>query len=265
MKYSVLPILLYLVSAYSAPNKQYKEHVVRCSFSNMSVPLDLRTSDSFDIWAVQKEYIDVRLTSEPQENLLRAATTECHSLIDDLDGMMQQHLKEQELGLKKSTDFFNNYQPYDTIVEKLHEWSRKYPHRMSFNSSIGLSYEGRDIPAVKISNSKNQKQKKAIWWNSGQHAREWIGPATVMYLIEKLLTSDDQQVLDWLDKFEFYITPIQNPDGYEYSRTPGHRFWRKNRRRNDDGSYGVDLNRNWDEHWNTVGSSSNPRSDVTFI
>lgn len=40
------------------------------------------------------------------------------------------------------------------------------------------------------------------------------------------------------------------------------RLWRKNRRLNAGGSYGVDLNRNWDEHWGGEGSSGTPTSDT---
>jgi len=36
----------------------------------------------------------------------------------------------------------------------------------------------------------------------------------------------------------------------------------KNRRPNVGGSFGVDLNRNWDDHWAYIGSSSNPSSDT---
>jgi murein tripeptide amidase MpaA len=59
---------------------------------------------------------------------------------------------------------------------------------------------------------------------------------------------------------EILITPMQNPDGYEYSRNH-ERYWRKNRRRNSDGTFGVDLNRNWDDHWGQFMSSSNPDDD----
>ena len=40
------------------------------------------------------------------------------------------------------------------------------------------------------------------------------------------------------------MVPCANPDGFEYSRNH-FSFWRKNRRKNPDGSYGVDLNRNF--------------------
>merc|ERR1711988_905823 len=138
-----------------------------------------------------------------------------------------------------------------------------------------------------------------IWINGGQHAREWIAPAAVMYMTEQLVKdyktgeklerlekskdlgeSDEwlmknkvpkdfgeslesgvraraQHVKKMLDKFEFVVAPVINPDGYEYSFT-GNRLWRKNRRKNDDGTMGVDLNRNWGNHWGQGGASTNP-------
>jgi len=68
-----------------------------------------------------------------------------------------------------------------------------------------------------------------------------------------------------LDKVQFYIIPIVNPDGYLYTwnTSPSSaRLWRKNRRQNQGGSYGVDLNRNWDDHWGGEGSSGTPTSET---
>ena len=58
----------------------------------------------------------------------------------------------------------------------------------------------------------------------------------------------------------YYIMPILNPDGYEFSRTPGHRMWRKNRSSPPPGSdcYGIDLNRNYDVVGFGIGASSYP-------
>jgi hypothetical protein len=50
------------------------------------------------------------------------------------------------------------------------------------------------------------------------------------------------------------LVPVANPDGYDYTWTTD-RMWRKNRRDNGDGTFGVDLNRNWDLAWGTAGAS----------
>ena len=54
-----------------------------------------------------------------------------------------------------------------------------------------------------------------------------------------------------LEDTEFHIAPVLNPDGYEHTHTTD-RLWRKNKAKNIDGTVGVDLNRNWPNHWGTV-------------
>jgi hypothetical protein len=61
--------------------------------------------------------------------------------------------------------------------------------------------------------------------------------------------------------------PIVNPDGllYNQSTNPnGGGMWRKNRRNNGNGTYGVDLNRNYPYMWgyNNTGSSPTPGSET---
>ena len=75
--------------------------------------------------------------------------------------------------------------------------------------------------------------------------------------------SSNPQVANVLDNTEFVVVPVVNPDGYEYSRNVD-RFWRKNRRDNGGGSFGVDLNRNFGFNWGPGfnGSSGNPDSII---
>jgi hypothetical protein len=63
----------------------------------------------------------------------------------------------------------------------------------------------------------------------------------------------DAELTAIMDKVEFHIVPVQNPDGYEFAHT-SNRMWRKNRRNNSGSSVGVDLNRNFDWQW---GGASN--------
>jgi carboxypeptidase T len=66
---------------------------------------------------------------------------------------------------------------------------------------------------------------------------------------------------------EIFIIPCMNPDGWEYNRVDepnGGGGWRKNRRNNGDGTFGVDLNRNWGIDWaNCSGASSSCGSSNT--
>ncbi|KAI9090091.1 hypothetical protein DFS34DRAFT_718918 [Phlyctochytrium arcticum] len=163
--------------------------------------------------------------------------------------------------------FFQSYQSYDAIKSKVQSWAKSYPDYVTPLGSVGKSVEGRDIIAFKVTNNKiSATEKQSIFFNGGIHAREWIASATLMYVTNNLVTkaSTDAQLAGFLDKFEIYIIPMSNPDGYEYSRSSTStsvRMWRKNRRANAKKScMGVDLNRNFDAKWAQVpdGSSNDP-------
>jgi carboxypeptidase A4 len=67
----------------------------------------------------------------------------------------------------------------------------------------------------------------------------------------------------WADKVDFYIVPVLNPDGYEYTHT-NDRLWRKNRKNPELGKCaGTDLNRNFGFKWGGLGASKNP-CDETY-
>ena len=98
-----------------------------------------------------------------------------------------------------------------------------------------------------------------------QHAREWIAAETdrrlMHYFVEGYKTNDTVKKL--VDTRELWFVPVANPDGYDYTFTPGNRLWRKNLRDNNGdgvieaGVDGVDLNRNFPTYWNQDDEGSN--------
>ncbi len=131
---------------------------------------------------------------------------------------------------------------------------------------IGESLEGRKILALKISdNAARSEAEPAVLFLGCHHAREWIS-VEVPFLFGRYLLEHydlDQEVRDLVDASEIWIVPIVNPDGLEYS-IHVYRYWRKNRRANADGTFGVDINRNYGYRWgyDDIGSSGNPASEV---
>ena len=75
------------------------------------------------------------------------------------------------------------------------------------------------------------------------------------------LTTNAIAHIDLLTDLQWYFVVNVNPDGYEFTWNVN-RGWRKNRAENDDGlCYGVDLNRNWNDHFSGEGGSDVPCSD----
>ena len=145
------------------------------------------------------------------------------------------------------------YTSYNECVDFFKSAQKTHPDLFQVES-IGKTWEDRDIIAVSITkNVKTNKDKPALFYTGTIHAREWIGIelslAFAKYILEHI--DYDPQLNDALDRTTLYMIPCANPDGYEYSRNH-FSFWRKNRRRNSDGSFGVDLNRNFE-----VGFSPN--------
>lgn len=56
-----------------------------------------------------------------------------------------------------------------------------------------------------------------IFIESTIHAREWISAATVSYLVNQLLTSNDTEIQKLAQNYDWIIVPILNVDGYDYT------------------------------------------------
>src|SRR5690606_8892087 len=102
------------------------------------------------------------------------------------------------------------------------------------------------------------------------HAREVITPEVLIYIMRYLTNNYgiDPQVTYLVDNRELFFSTVVNPDGYYYDEViepDGGGLWRKNRRNNGDGSYGIDLNRNFGYQWGYDDEGSSPDgSDETY-
>jgi carboxypeptidase T len=155
---------------------------------------------------------------------------------------------------------------YTEMVQILDSMRLLYPTLISPKQPVGsfLTIEGRPIYWVRISNNPtvDQPTKPQMLTTSAHHARE---PGSVSsnifylwYLLENYAT--DPHIKEIIDNTELYFITCVNPDGYErniVTDPAGGGLWRKNLRDNMDGTYGVDLNRNYGITWgfDDIGSS----------
>ena len=118
--------------------------------------------------------------------------------------------------------------------------------------SMGLSYENRDMRYIRIGKPASSP-KHAVYITAGIHAREWLSPATMIWIMDHMLTNygSDQDITKMVDMFDWYVLPVTNPDGYEFTMSPdGDRLWRKTRSPNSIAKCpGTDGNRNYGFHW----------------
>ncbi len=131
--------------------------------------------------------------------------------------------------------------------------------------SIGASYQGRPILAVKVGPAADGPARPNVLFMATYHAREWAATETALRLVAWLADSLPLQPggAALLAARDVWVVPVVNPDGYQYTFQTT-RLWRKNRRLNADASFGVDLNRNHAAQWgrDDVGSSGTPASEV---
>ncbi|MHC4429755.1 MAG: M14 family zinc carboxypeptidase, partial [Planctomycetota bacterium] len=157
--------------------------------------------------------------------------------------------------------WFDDFKNYDAVNTRLDELEAQRPD-LAEVFSIGNSLEGRAINGIRITGAA-PGDRPAILLNSCQHAREWISVMVTMYVADTLINDYDTDpvIQELVDSIEWLIIPIINPDGYVYSWGP-ERLWRKNRRNNGDGTFGVDNNRNWGYEWGGNGSSGDTSSET---
>ncbi|CAJ0594242.1 unnamed protein product [Cylicocyclus nassatus] len=178
-------------------------------------------------------------------------------------------------GGNKAKYGLGEYHSYDHIISWMEDIQSYYPDKARV-VNIGVTDEGRPIKGIKIGTGVHRNDKRVFWIDGGIHAREWAAVHTVIYIIDRLIADYDTDPLvhQAVDQLNFYIFPVLNPDGYEYSRSgvsPMIRLWRKNRSSmlckkdqwfRERCCGGVDLNRNFDWFWGEVGSSSDRCSEI---
>ncbi|MDY0285494.1 MAG: M14 family zinc carboxypeptidase [Bacteroidales bacterium] len=164
------------------------------------------------------------------------------------------------------------YLTLEEVMEQLDNMHTLFPDLISARQPASeiTTVEGRTLYWVKISdNPETDEEESEVFYNSLIHAREPAGLMHLIFYMYYLLENydSDPEIHYLVDNTEMYFMPVVNPDGYNYNHTTnpnGGGMWRKNRFLNSNGTYGIDLNRNFGYMWgyDNEGSSPEPSSDT---
>ncbi|MGW1678328.1 M14 family metallopeptidase [Saccharopolyspora sp. NPDC002376] len=154
------------------------------------------------------------------------------------------------------------YHDFDEVNQVLDQAVAEHGD-IAAKSSVGRSFEGHDIPMLKISgNVAEDEAEPEVLFSCNQHAREHLTTEMCLRIINRFTDgyASDPAIKEIVDSREIWIVPVANPDGSIYDVESGeYQGWRKNRQ-----DTGTDTNRNWDYQWGCCGGSSDDPNSETY-
>lgn len=146
------------------------------------------------------------------------------------------------------------YHTYESLTAELQSLQENHSAIMSL-SSIGKTYEGRDLWMVKLSeNVTVDENEPGVLFMAAHHGNEWPGIEIclffIQYMVDQYENTSLPQVWEALASTQIYVLPMVNPDGVTTDTrkncAPNHGPFGKKLTVT---SYGVNLNRNYDDPW----------------
>jgi hypothetical protein len=251
--------LILTSSVTAASDTPFNDIQARVFVDNPDQWRQLRALEMDVVWT-DSAYIDI-ITNPEQLNQVQQAGFRTETVHQSVGEFYRSRLPKADMG---------GYKTLAEIYAYLDGIIGDHPDIVSPKQSIGLTLEGRDIWAVKISdNPAVDEDEPEILFTAAIHCRE-VGTPEILFHFMDYLTNNYEtvpEIKQLVDSREIWLILACNPDGYIYNELiapDGGGMWRKNRRDNGDGSFGVDLNRNFGYMWgyDNAGSSPNRASET---
>ncbi|XP_077990588.1 carboxypeptidase B-like [Glandiceps talaboti] len=248
-------LLVHITYCHRKPNsdRYRKFKVLRVDVEkelNLKVMKRLHSQGEFDFWNFPRDLMVSPEQLEYVHGVFAKYGMDYHVMIDNVQSLIDNQVSKRTQPSIHLSDYdFTRYYDLSEIENWVKEMAETYPSLVT-DFVVGPSFEGREMRALKVGSSENSS-KKAVWFHGGIHAREWISPAVTMFMTNQLVVDydTDPDVRKYLDTYDFYILPVMNPDGYEYTWVEN-RMWRKTRSPNEGSEcIGTDANRNFNYTW----------------
>ena len=216
----------YKVLNIQIPNEEARNYIVNPDHQ-----------DLYDIWAQPRiNYTsDIMVAPEKFEEVTQRLTSnglEFSIMIEDVQKLIELEstpvTRNKDINSKHPMTW-TEYHDQEDMEAYMDYLAKTYPDLVSIDN-IGFSYEQRPMRVLKICQGGICGKKPAMWIDGGIHAREWITPAVTTFHMKELVENSGNYSSDIIDKLDWYILPVHNPDGYAYTRKSDKtRCWRKNR------------------------------------
>jgi hypothetical protein len=271
------------IAAQQAPSAE-PDNTARLVVVSGELPLTAADVAGFDIVDVNDSKTAVTVIAWDQDLLLLESRGLSYDIIErDLAAFYESQLAtpEELASMAAANDgasltpafaqgSMGGYYTYTEVESILDQLAAQYPNIITPKQSLGLSIEGRNLWAVKISDNPGiEENEPEVRFDALHHAREPEAMQTLLYFMIWVLDNygTDPLATYLVNEREIWCVPVVNPDGYAYNQSTnpnGGGLWRKNRRNNPGSSFGVDLNRNYPYQWgfNNIGSSGSPSSEL---
>jgi hypothetical protein len=222
-------------------------------------PEELRQLQAMNLDEVLTEPDYIEIIANPAEfEVIQGAGFRTEVVHDDLVSFYQSRLDGSRM--------MGGYKTLSEIIAHVDSMIADHGDIVAVKYNIGQTLEGRNTWAIKISDNPDvNEDEPEILYFGAMHAREVLTPEVLLFFMDYLTDNygTDPEVTDLVNEREIWVIPVMNPDGYYHNEViapEGGGMWRKNRRDNLDGTFGVDLNRNYGLGWgiNDIGSSPNP-------
>ena len=203
--------------------------------------------------------------NEHDLNKLVSANIEFDIIHQDIEEFYKSRLIQNYSSRDFNYGSMGGYYNFEEIEQNLDELTNLYPSIISNKVSIGLSLEGRNIWAIKVSDNPNidESEPQALYTGL-HHSREPMSYMNLFYFMHWLGENYNSDLLaqHLVNNRELWFIPAINPDGLVYNELiapNGGGMQRKNTRNTCSGTpIGVDLNRNYSYLWGYDNDGSSP-------
>jgi hypothetical protein len=160
------------------------------------------------------------------------------------------------------------FHTYAELAAEVQEAADAYPAIVA-RFSIGKSYKGRELWAVKVSdNVGTDEREPEVILDGLHHGDEHMSLEMTLAILGWLTEGygSSARITNIVDSREIWIVFAMNPDGATYDIKDGsYHYWRKNRQPTSGStSVGTDLNRNYDYRWGCCGGASSTPSSSRY-